>query len=91
VASAIKTTIWYALAANGSIAVAKAAAGAITGPAAVLAKAAHSLADTANQVLLFISLSLGRRSPDEQHPFDQPDVTKVFADPTPVGSAGARA
>ena len=35
----------------------------------MLAEAAHSLADTANQVFLFVSLTLGARPPDEEHPF----------------------
>ncbi len=68
-ASASRKTIWYALVANAVIALAKGVAGVVTGSAAVLAEAAHSLADTTNQVLLLVSLSLGRRPPDEEHPF----------------------
>jgi cation diffusion facilitator family transporter len=35
----------------------------------LLAEAAHSVADTMNQVFLLVSLSLGARRPDEAHPF----------------------
>ncbi len=58
-----------ALAANAAIAIAKGVAGALTGSAALLAEAAHSVADTTNQVFLLISLSLGERPPDEEHHF----------------------
>jgi cation diffusion facilitator family transporter len=62
-------TVWYAVAANAAIAVAKGVAGAFTGSSALLAEAAHSVADTANQGMLRVSLSLGERAPDEEHPF----------------------
>jgi cation diffusion facilitator family transporter len=61
--------VWIAFAVNASIAVLKAWAGLVTGSSATLAEAAHSVADTVNQGLLRISLSLGERPPDEQHPF----------------------
>ena len=51
------------------IALAKFAAGAISGSAALLAEGAHSVADTGNQVFLLVSLSLGDRPADEEHPF----------------------
>ena len=35
----------------------------------MLAEAAHSVADTVNQLLLRVSLSLGERRPDREHPF----------------------
>ena len=57
------------MAANAAIAIVKAAAGILTGSAALLAEAAHSIADTTNQVLLLTSLELGRRPADEAHPF----------------------
>lgn len=62
-------TVHYAIAANAAIALAKVIGGAVTGSAALLAEAAHSLADTGNQVLLRISLSRGEKPPDEEHPF----------------------
>ena len=62
-------TVLIALAANALIGVAKLGAGLITGSAAMLAEAAHSVADTANQVFLLASLSFSERKPDEEHPF----------------------
>jgi cation diffusion facilitator family transporter len=64
-----RKTVLAALAANLAIAVAKAAAGLLGHSAAMLAEAAHSVADTMNQVFLLVSLSLGDRKPDETHPF----------------------
>ena len=57
-----------ALGANALIAVAKTIAAIMTGAASMLAEAAHSWADTGNEVLLYIA---GRRSvqpPDDRHP-----------------------
>jgi cation diffusion facilitator family transporter len=64
-----RLTVWVAFAVNASIAVLKGFAGALTGSSATLAEAAHSVADTANQGLLRLSLSLAERPPDEEHPF----------------------
>jgi cation diffusion facilitator family transporter len=64
-----RKTATIALASNAIIAVAKIAAGAISGSAAMLAEAAHSLADTTNQTFLLISIGLADRPPDEAHPF----------------------
>lgn len=64
-----RKTILAALGANLAIAIAKLAAGLIGHSAAMLAEAAHSIADTMNQVFLLVSLSLGDRKPDEEHPF----------------------
>jgi cation diffusion facilitator family transporter len=64
-----KKTILAAMGANFAIAVAKAAAGLLGRSPALLAEAAHSVADTMNQVFLLVSLSLGDRKPDEEHPF----------------------
>lgn len=64
-----RRTATIALASNATIAVAKIAAGAISGSAAMLAEAAHSLADTTNQTFLLISIGLADRPPDEGHPF----------------------
>ena len=60
-----KKTIYAAMAANFAIAVAKAVAGLIGRSPALLAEAAHSVADTMNQVFLLVSLSLGDRKPDD--------------------------
>jgi len=64
-----KRTVWFAFAANLAIAVAKALGGTVSGSSAMMAEAAHSLADTTNQVFLRISLSRAERGSDEQHPF----------------------
>jgi cation diffusion facilitator family transporter len=64
-----RRTVLIALAANAVIAVAKGAGGLITGSSAMLAETAHSIADTVDQVLLLVSLRLGERQPDEEHPF----------------------
>jgi cation diffusion facilitator family transporter len=68
-ASESRKTVLAALFANLVIAIAKAVAGLLGGSAAMLAEAAHSFADTMNQVFLLVSLSLGARQPDEEHPF----------------------
>jgi cation diffusion facilitator family transporter len=67
--SAERKTVLVALAANASIAIAKGAAGLLTGSAAMLAEAAHSVADMANQAFLLTSLALGEKGPDQEHPF----------------------
>ena len=64
-----RKTILFAFAANLFIAVAKLAGGILSGSSALLAEAAHSTADCLNQVFLLVSLSLGKRRPDETHPF----------------------
>jgi cation diffusion facilitator family transporter len=69
VASESKKTVLAALFANLAIAAAKTVAGLLGGSVAMLAEAAHSFADTMNQVFLLVSLSLGDREPDEEHPF----------------------
>ncbi len=64
-----RATVLVAFGANLSIAVAKLVGGLLGGSVAMLAEAAHSVADTVNQVFLFVSLTLGARPPDEEHPF----------------------
>ncbi len=60
VAEESRATVAVAFAANLLIAAAKLVGGLIGGSVAMLAEAAHSLADTVNQVFLFVSLTLGR-------------------------------
>src|SRR3954467_485497 len=62
-------TVYLALAANAGIGVAKLAGGLISGSSAMLAEAAHSAADTTNQLLLLASLNLAERPADDEHPF----------------------
>jgi cation diffusion facilitator family transporter len=64
-----RRTATIALASNAIIAIAKIAAGVLSGSAAMFAEAAHSLADTTNQTFLLISIGLADRPPDEGHPF----------------------
>src|SRR5437764_9570028 len=67
--AASRRTVLIALVANGMIAVAKLAAGLMTGSSAMLAEAAHSVADTVNQGFLRVSLSLSTREPTPDQPF----------------------
>lgn len=62
-------TVLLALGANLGIAVAKLVGGLLSGSAAMLAEAAHSVADTLNQVLLLTGLSRSKRPADDNHPF----------------------
>lgn len=62
-------TVVVALAANALIAVMKAVAGLLTGSAAMLAEAAHSVADTATEGLLLAALRQSERPADRRHPF----------------------
>jgi cation diffusion facilitator family transporter len=64
-----RTAVLAALLGNGALATLKGAAALATGSAAMLAETFHSLADTGNQVLLFLGMRLARRPPDERHPF----------------------
>ena len=66
---ASRRTVYVALAANAAIALAKLAGGLIAGSAAMLSEAAHSAADTMNQVFLLVSLQFSQRKPDVEHPF----------------------
>jgi cation diffusion facilitator family transporter len=64
-----KAAVAAALLGNGALAVLKGVAAAVTGSASMLAETFHSIADTGNQALLFLGMRLGRRPPDERHPF----------------------
>src|SRR5919202_3092036 len=64
-----KKTVVIALAANALIAVVKLAGGLLSGSTALLAEAAHSLADTTNQAFLLVSVKLSGRRPTEAQPF----------------------
>jgi cation diffusion facilitator family transporter len=61
-------TIVIALVANIIIAIAKLIAGLATGSTGMLAEAAHSAADSSNEVFLAIGLHRDRQPPDEKHP-----------------------
>lgn len=68
-AAASTRTVHIALVANAAIAVAKLAGGLISGSAAMLAEAAHSIADTTNQGFLLASIHLGKRGATREYPF----------------------
>ena len=61
-------TVFIALAANAVIAIAKLIAGIVPGSSAMLSEAAHSFADSLNEVFLGISLRRARRPPHPTHP-----------------------
>jgi cation diffusion facilitator family transporter len=62
-------TVVVAVVVNLAIAAAKAIAATLTGSAALWAETAHSLADTGNELLLFVGLRRSRRPRDARHPF----------------------
>ncbi|WP_189816699.1 cation diffusion facilitator family transporter [Streptomyces olivaceoviridis] len=64
-----KITVLVALAANLVIAVAKAVGGVLAGSPALLSEAAHSVADSLNEVFLLAALRRSRRPADARHPF----------------------
>src|SRR5689334_13179899 len=61
-------TVLVALGAGFGVALAKAGAAAFTGSSALAAEAAHSLADTANDLFLYVAQRRSSRPPDDQHP-----------------------
>jgi cation diffusion facilitator family transporter len=61
-------TVVVAGLANLGIAIAKLVGGLISHSSAMLSEAAHSLADTITEVLLFVALKRGDKAPDERHP-----------------------
>ncbi len=67
-ASSSLKTIFYALAANTAIALAKAVAAVVTGSGAMFAEAIHSAADVGNQLLLLLGIKLAKRPPSMDFP-----------------------
>jgi cation diffusion facilitator family transporter len=63
------TSVLAALAANGTIAVAKGIAAALTGSPALLAETLHTIADAGNELLLIVALRRSRTPADASHPF----------------------
>ncbi|MGW1143066.1 cation diffusion facilitator family transporter, partial [Streptomyces zhihengii] len=67
--SSTRVTVFVALGANLVIAVAKAVGGLISGSPALLSEAAHSVADSLNEVFLLAALRRSKRPADRKHPF----------------------
>jgi cation diffusion facilitator family transporter len=62
-------SVLAALAANAGIAVAKGTAAALTGSPALLAETLHTVADTGNEIFLWVAVRRSRHAPDASHPF----------------------
>ena len=67
--AASRKTVLIALASNAIVAVVKLFGGLVSGSTAMLAEAAHSIADTANQGFLLASIALSSREPTPDQPF----------------------
>lgn len=61
-------TVLVASAANLLVASAKGAAAVLTGSAALLAETTHSIADTCNELLLYVGVRQSARRADQRHP-----------------------
>jgi cation diffusion facilitator family transporter len=64
-----RRTVLVALAANAAIMIVKAVGGVLSGSSALMAEAAHSVADTANEGFLLMSLRRSTQAADDEHPF----------------------
>ncbi|SCK53597.1 cation diffusion facilitator family transporter [Streptomyces sp. WMMB 322] len=62
-------TVFVAMGANLVIAGAKVAGGIVSGSSALLSEAAHSVADSLNEVFLLAALRRSKKRPDSRHPF----------------------
>ncbi|HEX7744524.1 MAG TPA: cation diffusion facilitator family transporter [Micromonosporaceae bacterium] len=77
-AESVRTVI-IAGSVNLAIAVAKVVAGLLAGSAAMLSEAAHSVADTTTEVLLFVALRRGGRPADPRRPFGYGRESYIWA------------
>ncbi len=84
-------TVVVAFVANGLLAVAKTVAAVLTGSAAMVAEAAHSWADTGNEVFLLVAERRGSRPRDDAHPRGYGRATYIWSLVAAFGlfSAGA--
>lgn len=71
--------IFYALGANGGIALSKFAAAAYTGSGAMFAEGIHSTADCANQILLLVGMKRAKQGESDEHPLGTERVTYFYA------------
>jgi cation diffusion facilitator family transporter len=72
-------TVVVAGLANFGIAIAKLVGGLFSQSSAMLSEAAHSVADTVTEVLLFVALKRGDRPADDRHPFGYGRETYFWA------------
>ena len=72
-------TVLIAMGANLGVGVAKLVAGLLTGSAAMLSEAAHSVGDTMTEVLLLTALKRSAKAPDRTHPFGYGKERFVFS------------
>ena len=77
--SAQRVAVITALVANLVVAAAKAGAFVITGSSALLAESLHSVADSANEVLLLVGARRSSRPADQRHPFGHARYRYVYA------------
>jgi len=84
-------TVVIALLANGLLAAAKSFAAVVTGSASMVAEAAHSWADTGNEVFLLVAERKGNRPRDDEHPRGYGRATYIWSLVAAFGlfSAGA--
>lgn len=64
----VSLTVVLALGANALVAIAKSVVAVITGSAAMVAEAAHSWADTGNEIFLLVAERRAARAADRAHP-----------------------
>jgi cation diffusion facilitator family transporter len=89
--AASRKTVLIALASNAFVALVKLAGGLMSGSTAMLAEAAHSLADTANQAFLLVSIALGSREPSPDQPFGYAQMRFLWTFVAAVGMFAAGA
>ncbi|HUH52423.1 MAG TPA: cation diffusion facilitator family transporter [Microbacteriaceae bacterium] len=77
--SAGRKAVLAAFFANLAIAITKFFAAFISGSAAMLAEAVHSVADTLNQLLLLAGAKRAKKAPDKDHPFGYGRVRYLYA------------
>ena len=78
-ASTQRVAVLVALAANLAVAAAKLGAFFITRSSALLAESLHSLADSANEILLLVGARRSSRPADRRHPFGHARFRYVYA------------
>lgn len=69
----------YAIAGNGAVTIAKFLAASVSGSATMFAEAVHSIADTLNQVLLYIGLRRSQKKADEEFEYGYGNELSFFA------------